>query len=177
MAISIHSNRFAAGYHNMSAPPRTKVDLKRAPVSGQVVIFSFTWALWKSPHFEQTIRKRLLSSEDRFMGRKRHFEGDDAIDHVHLTTFLPKEYKDPNEIFSLIGDPVFPEWEIDFLIGFRELNSTFERTPRLCEDPLLCAGVLSRTIGTLYLSRREPELSWERLLNLPVAFDDRAIKI
>ena len=173
MAISIHSNRLAAGYHNMSAPPRTKVDLKRAPVSGQVVIFSFTWALWKSPNLEDLFPAVKPSFKIRNESRPRTLQ----VDHVHLTTFLPKEYKDPNEIFSLIGDPVFPEWEIDFLIGFRELNSTFERTPRLCEDPLLCAGVLSRTIGTLYLSRREPELSWERLLNLPVAFDDRAIKI
>ena len=173
MAISIHSNRLAAGYHNMSAPPRTKVDLKRAPVSGQVVIFSFTWALWKSPNFEDLFPAVKPSFKIRNESRPRTLQ----VDHVHLTKFLPKEYKDPNEIFSLIGDPVFPQWEIDFLIGFRELNSTFERTPRLCEDPLLCAGVLSRTIGTLYLSRREPELSWERLLNLPVAFDDRAIKI
>jgi|GEM_PF-2412176 len=173
MAISIHSNRFAAGYHNMSAPPRTKVDLKRTPVSGQVVIFSFTWALWKSPNLEALFPAVKPSFKQRNKCRPRTLQ----VDHVHLTKFLPKVYKDPNEIFSLIGDPVFPDWEIDFLIGFRELNSTFERTPRLCEDPLLCAGVLSRTIGTLYLSRREPELSWERLLNLPVAFDDRAIKI
>ena len=175
MPISIHSNRAAAAYHNMSAPPRTQVDLKRVPVSGQVVIFSFTWALWKSPNFKRVFKNGGLSSQDRFMNRKRNLTGDDAVDHVHLTKFLPKEYKDPKGIFSLIGDPVLPDWEIDFLIGFRELNSTFERTPRLCEDPLLCAGVLSRTIGTLYLSRREAELSWERLLNLPVAFDDRAV--
>ena len=171
MPISIHSNRAAAAYHNMSAPPRTQVDLKRVPVSGQVVIFSFTWSLWKSPIFEDLFPTVSPSFKTRNKTRPRTLQ----VDHVHLTKFLPKEYKDPKAIFSLIGDPVFPDWEIDFLIGFRELNSTFERTPRLCEDPLLCAGVLSRTIGTLYLSRREPELSWERLLNLPVAFDDRAV--
>jgi len=173
MAISIHSNRFAAGYHNMSAPPRTTVELKRAPVSGQVVIFSFTWALWKSPNLEALFPDVKPSFKLRNKSRPCTLQ----VDHVHLTKFLPKQYKDPSEIFSLIGDPVYPEWEIDFLIGFRESNSTFERTPRLCEDPLLCAGVLSRTIGTLYLGRREPELSWERLLNLPVAFDDPAIKL
>ena len=162
MAISIHSNRFAAGYHNMSAPPRTKVELKCAPVTERVVFFSFAWALATSE-----LGPKLLGKKYKMV----------MSDHVALSKVIPTLFKDPQDIFSKIGQPIYPTWEVDFLIGFRLLDTTLDPPPKPCYDPLLCAGVLSRTIGTLYLSRREPELSWERLLNLPVAFDDRVIKI
>jgi hypothetical protein len=44
--------------------------------------------------------------------------------------------------------------------------------PVLCTDPLLCAGILSRCAGDLFLSRRAPSPTWEALLGVPIAFDD-----
>jgi hypothetical protein len=49
-------------------------------------------------------------------------------------------------------------------------------SPVFCKDPLLCAGILSRCAGSLFLSRRNPILSWDTLLDLPLAFDDDLIQ-
>ena len=45
----------------------------------------------------------------------------------------------------------------------------------LCPDPQIVVGVQARCSGNLYLSRRNPDLSWERLLSAPIAFDEPAI--
>jgi hypothetical protein len=42
----------------------------------------------------------------------------------------------------------------------------------LCTDPQVVAGVQARCSGDLYLSRRNPDLRWERLLSAPIAFDE-----
>jgi hypothetical protein len=42
----------------------------------------------------------------------------------------------------------------------------------LCPDPQIVAGVQARSSGELYLSRCNPDLSWERLLSGPIAFDE-----
>lgn len=147
-----------AVYHNMSAPPRTKIELSRTPVSGKIRVFSFPWALAVSKRFEEL-----------FVGVTKQVR----CDPVAFRKEIPRHYKEPDAIFAKLGDPVFPNWDVDFLIGFRTLDlKKIVPPPRLCTDPLLCAGVLCRCVGTLYLSRREPEFTWERLLDLPLAFDD-----
>ena len=160
MPISIYSNRLA--YQNMSAPPRTTVELARKPVSGRVVDFSFTWALSRYPLFSEL-----------FPGITEEVRGD----HLALCKLIPSLFKDSRDLFSRIGAPVFPSWKIDFLIGFRSHDLRICPLPESCTDPLLCAGVLSLCVGTLYLPRRSPDLSWGRLLDLPVAFDEPSVTL
>jgi hypothetical protein len=163
MAISIHSNRFAAGsrYHNMSAPPRTSVTLRGIPVAGSTSAYSFAFAL---ATWEQS--ERLLPGA---VWRHRRC-------HVTFPKKLRANFADPEELFRTIGEPVPPTWDTDFLIGFRlsneELADPGKIGARLCSDPLLCAGIITRCAGNIYLSRRKPTLTWESLLSLPIAFDD-----
>jgi len=160
MAISIYSNR--AAYHNFGAPSRTTVELARKPVSDRVVEFSFTWALSQSPRFPDLFPE--VSEEEKPA-------------HSALSKLISTHYKDSKELFERIGDPIFPSWKADFLIGFRSFDSVLTPPPVLCEDPRFCAGVLSLCVGTLYLPRRSPDLSWGRLLDLPVAFDDVCVRL
>ena len=44
-----------------------------------------------------------------------------------------------------------------------------------CPDPQLVAGVQARCSGDLYLSRRNPDLRWERLLSASIAFDEPSL--
>lgn len=162
MAISIHSNGFAAGlYHNMSAPPRTGVELSGRPVTGRSTVFSLTLALsaWeKSERLLPGVVWKQRGNHDRF------------------SQALRSNFTDPAELFEAVGEPISPEWETDFLIGFRmgveELTNQNKLRADLCRDPLLSAGVLSRCAGNLYLSRRAPVLTWEVLLGNPIGFDD-----
>ncbi len=64
--------------------------------------------------------------------------------------------------------------EADFLIGWR-VGDILPTAGILCPDPQIVAGVQARCSGNLYLSRRNPDLSWERLLSAPIAFDEPAI--
>ena len=162
MAISIHSNRFRAGlYHNMSAPPRTGVTLTGRAVTGGIKVFSYTFALsvWDKS-------ERLLPG---VAWRERGC-------HIRFSEALRSHFADPGELFQAIGKPIATAWETDFLIGFRlngeELHDPGKFGAGLCYDPHLCAGVLSRCAGNLYLSRRAPAFTWETLLALPIAFDD-----
>ena len=61
----------------------------------------------------------------------------------------------------------------DFLIGWRV--GILTDGSYLCPDPQIVAGVQARCSGDLYLSRRDPDLSWERLLSAPIAFDEPAV--
>ena len=62
--------------------------------------------------------------------------------------------------------------EADFLIGWRV---GIYADGWLCPDPRIVAGVQARCSGNLYLSRRNPDLSWERLLSPSIAFDEPTI--
>jgi hypothetical protein len=163
MAISIYSNRFAAGlrYHNMSAPPRTSVTLSGEPVAGRTAVYSFTFAL---AHWDRA--ERLLPGA---VWKWRAC-------HTKFSTGLRKCFADPEKLFRAIGEPILPTWDTDFLIGFRlsveEMIVPEKIGARLCSDPLLCAGIITRCAGNIYLSRRKPTLIWEALLSLPIAFDD-----
>lgn len=163
MAISIDSNRFAAGlrYHNMSAPPRTSVTLSGKAVADRPAVYSFTFALAKWDRAQRLLPYAVWNSRGC---------------HTEFSTGLRRNFPDPDQLFRAIGDPILPDWDTDFLIGFRlsleEVSDPGKISGRLCPDPLLCAGIITRCAGNIYLSRRAPTLTWEALLSLPIAFDD-----
>ncbi len=158
--------------HNMSAPPRTKVKLQGRMISPRVVAYSLTFALLFRDHpkgdgFVMNILDGALSWKNTVRER----------------------WGQPEHLFAQIGQPVFPERLCDFLIGWKPSIEHFGITfdllgtddpevqhrgpkPDFCRDPRRCAGVLSRCVSTLYLSRRAPDYSWDTLLANPVAFDE-----
>ena len=59
-----------------------------------------------------------------------------------------------------------------FLIGWRVSIIPKPNSWYFCPDPQLVAGVQARCSGDLYLSLRNPDLRWEKLLSAPIAFDE-----
>lgn len=145
----------AAVYHNSGIPPRTTLQLWGSPVGGVTRIFSFPRALAKDAASQKFLRQP------------------DAPE-IEVAKAAREQFATPSELFAKIGQPIAPQWKVDFLIGFRVHPGEVQEIvrPNYCEDPLLCAGVLARCAGTLFLCRRAPEFSWETLLDLPIAFDD-----
>ena len=163
--------------HNMSAPPRTQVTLQGRPISSQVVVYSLTYALIINavvevpPPLGQGFLLNILDQAS-------------SMEYA-----VRRKWAHPRDMFAQIGSPVSPVIPWDFLIGWNPSANHFGLTgnpfdadspsvqsdgptPELCRDPRHCAGVLSRCARTLYLSRREPDLTWETLLAAPVAFDE-----
>jgi hypothetical protein len=68
----------------------------------------------------------------------------------------------PGDLFARIGEPRHLPITADFLIGWRV--GILTDGSYLCPDPQIVARVQARCSGNLYLSRRDPDLSWERLL-------------
>ncbi len=92
-----------------------------------------------------------------------------------LRAAIRARWPSPGDLFTQIGHPKTLQITADFLIGWRvgtlpETNSCY-----FCPDPQLVAGVQARCSGDLYLSRRNPDLRWERLLSAPIAFDEPGI--
>jgi hypothetical protein len=79
----------------------------------------------------------------------------------------------PRDLFARIGEPKHFRLTADFHIGWRV--GILTDGSYLCPDPQIVAGVQARCSGHLYLSRRNPDLSWERLLSAPIAFDEPAV--
>jgi hypothetical protein len=79
----------------------------------------------------------------------------------------------PGDLFARIAEPKHLPITADFLIGWRV--GILTDGSYLCPDPQIVAGVQARCSGDLYLSRRDPDLSWERLLSAPIAFDEPAV--
>ena len=86
---------------------------------------------------------------------------------------IQARWPSPGDLFARIGDPKHLQIPADFLIGWRVGILTGDCY--LCPDPPIVAGVQARSSGDLYLSRRNPDLSWERLLSAPIAFDEPAV--
>ena len=166
--------------HNMSAPPRTQVTLQGRVISSQAVVYSLTYALF------------ITAVVGTFPGQG--FLRDILHHSSLLDADVRRKWRHPREMFAQIGSPIFPVTPCDFVIGWKPLMDHFGVThdpvpydpartedpppryrgpkPELCRDPRRCAGVLSRCARTLYLSRRDPDLTWETLLAAPVAFDE-----
>ena len=178
--------------HNMSAPPRTSITLRGNTVAGQTTIVCFVWALARKVHpakpTQAVASKRTSKKKNRGGSWNWERDGIPRIGHdvpdslPKLSQRLRDLFENPADLFAQIGQPIAPEWAADFLIGYRvryeDLNTATPGSqirllkPVFCSDPLLCAGILSQCAGPLFLSRRAPNLSWDTLLDLPIAFDD-----
>lgn len=146
--------------HNMSAAPRTKVVLAGRTVAPHAVVFSLPSALFKAG---------LLAGTDP--RTERYPLGTPGAYQAACET-VRQRWRTPQDLFAVIGEPRFLTAKVDFLIGWRPPPEHATLQFLVCGDPRLCAGVQARCAGTLYLSRRQPDLTWERLLDAPVAFDD-----
>jgi hypothetical protein len=150
--------------NNMSCPPRTKAVMRGRPVSPRVVVFSLPFALAETG---------LVDVVPKGAGHlARIFDGYNASRDAVL-----QRWRKPQDLFADMGEPTFLDATVDFLIGWRPQQEHLALPPVFCRDPRLCAGVQSRCAGTLYLSRRAPDLTWERLLDAPVAFDDPLVSL
>ena len=184
--------------HNMSAPPRTSFRLGGKPVSGRTQIFSFVWALHHQarrnpPQAQAVSRPRRTATGNRRVRWNWEKNGLPRIGHLTsdsllgLSQQLRESFGTPAELFAEIGQPRAPRWRTDFLIGYRVGYGELQRKETngegavlsavFCTDPLLCAGILVRCAGTLYLARRKPDPSWDTLLDVPLAFDDPLITL
>jgi hypothetical protein len=178
--------------HNMSAPPRTSVTLRGDTVAGQTTVVCFVWALARK--VQDAKHPKAVGSKRAPKNGKRESRWNWEKDGIpRIGTELPNSlsqlaqrlrgaFENPADLFADIGQPIPPGWSADFLIGYRLRYSDLKTedsssqihllNPVFCLDPLLCAGILARCAGSLFLSRRAPELSWHTLLDLPIAFDD-----
>ena len=150
--------------HNMSCPPRTKAQMQGRPISPRVMVFSLPFALSESG-FVDSVPKFLRSAASFTEGRRA--VRDCVLNH----------WREPQDLFADMGEPTLLDVNVDFLIGWRMYDEHLKLPHIFCTDPRLCAGVQSRCAGTLYLSRRTPDLTWERLLASAVAFDDPLVSI
>jgi hypothetical protein len=151
--------------HNMSAPPRTGVEAEKRRIADRIVVFSLTYAL--------TVSGLLNAPELRGELRKDRALQDVAWDSSSiLRAAIRARWPSPDDLFAQIGYPKTLPITADFLIGWR-VGITPEPNPwYFCPDPRLVAGVQARCSGDLYLSRRNLDLRWERLLSAPIAFDE-----
>ena len=143
--------------HNMSGPPRTEVRAEMRRVADRIVIFSLVHALIARGVLEAPYEPEKFAQND---------SGD-------LRVAVRTRWPSPGDLFAQIGEPKPLPVEADFLIGWRV--GIYADTWLLCPDPQIVVGVQARCSGSLYLSRRNPDLSWERLLSQPIAFDEPAI--
>jgi hypothetical protein len=149
----------------MSAPPRTGVEAEKRGIADRIVVFSLTYALAVSRVLETPGHRGQLPQEwqHQNLARDSSFALRDAI---------RARWPSPDDLFAQIGHPKTLQIDDDFLIGWRVGITTEPNTWFFCPDPQLVAGVQARCSGDLYLSRRSPDLRWERLLSAPIAFDE-----
>jgi hypothetical protein len=154
--------------HNMSAPPRTEVRAEKRGIADRIVVFSLTYALiargvLEAPELPEKLPK----------GRTVQAIPWDCPSDLRVT--IQARWPSPSALFSRIGEPKPLQITADFLIGWRVGIITEANSWYVCPDPQIVAGVQARCSGNLYLSRRDPDLSWERLLSAPIAFDEPGI--
>ena len=149
--------------HNMSAPPRTEVRAEKRGIADRIVVFSLLYALTVRGSLEKRERPEKLPEGREFEAIPWGWlPGDRATIRARWPT--------PKDLFARIGDPKPIQITADFLIGWRV--GILTDGSYFCPDPQLVAGVQARCSGNLYLSRRDPDLSWERLLSEAIAFDE-----
>jgi hypothetical protein len=153
-------------FHNMSAPPRTEVRAEKRGIADRIVVFSLVYALTVRGLLEKRERPENLPEGKEFEAVPWGWSpGDRAT--------IQARWPSPGDLFARIGDPKYLQIAADFLIGWRV--GILSDGCYLCPDPQIVAGVQARSSGDLYLSRRNPDLSWERLLSAPIAFDEPGI--
>jgi hypothetical protein len=151
--------------HNMSTPPRTEVRAEKRAIADRVVVFSLVYALSVNGFLTPDERPKDLPKGKEFQAIPWDCSSD-------LRDTIRRRWPSPEDLFAAIGEPKPITIESDFLIGWRVGVSVDGW--HFCPDPQIVAGVQVRCSGNLYLSRRSPDLSWERLLSAPIAFDEPA---
>ena len=151
--------------HNMSAPPRTGVEVEKRGIADRIVVFSLAYALTVSGLLDAPELPGKLPKERELQ--------DVAWDSSSaLRAAIRARWSSPGDLFAQIGHPKALQITVDFLIGWRVGTMTKPNSWYFCPDPQLVAGVQARCSGDLYLTRRKPDLRWERLLSAPIAFDE-----
>jgi hypothetical protein len=149
----------------MSVPPRTEVQAEKRGIADRIVAFSLTYALAVSGILEPPGRRDKLPEEWQHQNLARDSS-------FALRKAIRTRWPSPDGLFAQIGDPKHLPIKDDFLIGWRVAIITETNSCYFCTDPQLAAGVQAHCSGDLYLSRRNPDLRWERLLSAPIAFDE-----
>ena len=160
------TDREHASIHNMSAPPRTEVRAEKRGIADRIVVFSLIYALTVRGFLEKHERPEKLPNGRDFEEIPWNYSSDER-------STIRVRWPSPGDLFARIGEPKHLPITADFLIGWRV--GILTDGSYLCPDPQIVAGVQARCSGNLYLSRRDPDLSWERLLSAPIAFDEPAI--
>ena len=151
--------------HNMSAPPRTGVEVQKRGIADRIVIFSLAYALTVSGLLDAPELSGKLPKE-----RELQDVAWDSSSALRAT--IRARWPSPGDLFAQIGHPKPLQITAHFLIGWRVSTVPKPNSWYFCPDPQLVAGVQARCSGDLYLSRRNPDLRWERLLSPPIAFDE-----
>ena len=138
----------------MSVPSRTEVRAEKRGIADRIVVFSLVYALTVRGFLEPGERREKLPKGKEFQAVPRDCPSDPCVT-------IRERWPSPDDLFARIGDPKHIQITADFLIGWRVGILT---DGYFCTDPQIVAGVQARCSGDLYLSRREPDLSWERLL-------------
>ena len=154
--------------HNMSVPSRTEVRAEKRGIADRIVVFSLAYALTVRAFLEPGERSEKLPK-----GREFQAVPWDCPSDLRVT--IRARWPSPGDLFTRIGEPKTLQIAADFLIGWRVGIITDANSWYVCPDPQIVAGVQARCSGDLYLSRRDPDLSWERLLSAPIAFDEPAV--
>jgi hypothetical protein len=150
----------------MSAPPRTGIEAEKRGIADRIVVFSLAHALAASGLLDGPELPRKLPKERTLQNVARD------CDAAAVRAVIRARWPSPGDLFTQIGPPKTLRITADFLIGWR-VGTMPEPNPwYLCTDPQVVAGVQARCSGDLYLSRRNPDLRWERLLSAPIAFDE-----
>ena len=152
--------------HNMSVPSRTEVRAEKRGIADRIVVFSLAYALTVCGFLEPNEPPEKLPKGKEFQAVPRDCPSDPCV-------AIRARWPSPDDLFVRIGDPQPIQITADFLIGWRV--GILTDGSYFCPDPHIVAGVQARCSGDLYLSRRDPDLSWERLLSAPIAFDEPAV--
>lgn len=134
--------------HNMSIPPRTTVTAVQRAVHGPPTLFSLGLCALANGVFG---RVPATANWEEYLERA-------------LELSLRKWEHDPSRMLAELDDPSVPSPQ-GSLIGWTVKLPTLSDDScfQLCVDPALTIRVLSRRIGDLYISTREPRLEWEQL--------------
>jgi hypothetical protein len=149
----------------MSAPPRTAVEAEQRGIADRIVVFSLTYALAVSGVLEAPGRPGKLPEEWQHQNLARDSS-------FALRAAIRARWSSPDDLFGRIGHPKPLQITAYFLIGWRVSIMPKPNSWYFCPDPQLVAGVQARCSGDLYLSLRNPDLRWEKLLSAPIAFDE-----
>jgi len=152
----------------MSVPSRTGIQAEKRGIADRIVVFSLAYAL---------IVSRLLDAPELSGKFSKELELQDvARDRVSAErAAIRGRWPSPGDLFAQIGHPNPLQIKADFLIGWRVGSMNGTNSWYFCPDPQLVAGVQARCSGDLYLSRRNADLRWERLLSAPIAFDEPSL--